>query len=72
MTIYLSFKYFVSASLVELLSTNELVVNDLQKDFKVEDVKSRLEAKKEFILVFNKLEKYIEEGYLKQKWFHSG
>ncbi len=64
--LFLSFKYFVSASLVELLSTNELVVNDLQKDFKVEDVKSRLEAKKEFILVFNKLEKYIEEGYLKQ------
>ncbi len=64
--LFLSFKYFVNASLAELLSTNESAVNDLLKDLKVKDVRLRLEAKKEFILVFDKLEKYIEEGYLKQ------
>lgn len=64
--LFLSFKYFISASLVELLSANELVVNDLLKNFKVEDIKLKLKVKKELILVFNKLEKYIEEGYFKQ------
>ncbi|EKD85738.1 MAG: Leucyl-tRNA synthetase 2 [uncultured bacterium] len=64
--LFLSFKHFVSRSLVELLSTNELVLNDLSKDFSMEDVISKLEERKELLLIFNKLEKYIEGGYLKQ------
>ncbi|OGC52112.1 hypothetical protein A2982_01295 [candidate division WWE3 bacterium RIFCSPLOWO2_01_FULL_39_13] len=64
--LFLSFKHFISHSLIELLSANELVLNDLLKDSSVEDVLSRLETKEELLLIFNRLEKYIVEGYLKQ------
>ena len=64
--LFLSFKHFISHSLIELLSANELVLNYLLKDSSVEDVLSRLETKEELLLIFNRLEKYIVEGYLKQ------
>lgn len=64
--LYLSFKHFISQSLVELLSTDEIILNDLLKDFSAKTVISRLEARQELLLIFIRLEKYVEEGYLKQ------
>lgn len=62
----MSFKHFINRSLTQLLCTNELSLNDLFKNLHRDDVISRIKQKEEFLLIFNKLEKYIEDGFFRQ------